>query len=107
MEKEEIIKIVTDFLNRNSIYYEQETAFFTVRFKQQCELRDNTKRDVYVVGYDVGPKEWADRPTEFAYIDSNTNKIIYIITPHGYIEADGTFNDPNEWYIKHLGSSSE
>ncbi|MDX2001555.1 MAG: hypothetical protein SFW35_03940 [Chitinophagales bacterium] len=97
MDEKTIIEKVKAVLDILDYELSDEDAAYSVSFQKGRQLRDDSVKDIYLVAYWHGPKEFPDRPRQFAYIDAATLELLYILTPHGFIEADGTYNDPNEW----------
>ncbi|MDX2001558.1 MAG: hypothetical protein SFW35_03955 [Chitinophagales bacterium] len=97
MDNEIIINKVKAILDKLDYNMPDEDANYSVSFDTNEILRDGIIKDVYTVSFWDSPKQLMERSLNFALINPDTMEVIYIVTPHGYIEADGTFNDPNEW----------
>ncbi|MBC8644523.1 hypothetical protein [Flavobacterium lindanitolerans] len=86
MNKQEILQKVQNFLDNKKIKYIKKSLDY-LAFKEKGLVRDGTTKGMHLVTYDLDFK--ADFPVKHTVVvDSENLELMYIVTPHGYIEIE-------------------
>ncbi|MBE8725796.1 hypothetical protein [Flavobacterium hungaricum] len=100
--KEQLIEKLKAWIEKKNIITYEDRIPFNCWDKEVKELRDGTKKEVYVVSFktkstNIEYNEKGDVISFFegmycfAYFDAETLELLYIKKHIGYIEADGSF----------------
>ncbi len=85
-KKDEILEKVRHYLDKKDTQYIKKTLDY-LTYKEQGLVRDGTRRAMHLVTYDLD--FLSDFPIKHTvFIDAKELKLMYIITPHGYIEIE-------------------
>ncbi|MDQ8012175.1 MAG: hypothetical protein REI96_06995 [Flavobacterium nitrogenifigens] len=99
--KEQIIETLKKWITQTNIISYDERIGLNCWDKELKELRDGTKKQIYVVSFSTRSKIGYDENGEinffvdgmlcFAYFDAETLELLYIHKKAGYIEVDGSY----------------
>ena len=86
MIQEKIVAKVREYLEKKNIKYITNSLEY-LAFKQKGLVRDGTSKSMHLISYDLDFK--SDFPIKHTvFIDSESLNLMYIVTPHGYIEIE-------------------
>jgi hypothetical protein len=100
--KERIIENLKNWFNKTNVISYDERIPLNCSDKELKELRDGKAKEVYVVSFktkstnleynEIGEViSFFEGMYCFAYFDSETLELLYIMKKAGYIEADGSY----------------
>jgi hypothetical protein len=86
MTKKEIVEKVKKYLDKANIKYFKESLDY-LAFKENGLVRDGSRKSMHLVTYDLDFK--SDFPIKHTvFLDDKDLSLMYIVTPHGYIEIE-------------------
>ncbi len=86
MSKQEILKKVQKTIDNKKINYIENSLKY-LKYEEDGLIRDGTKKDLHLVSYYLDI-ESDNLILHTVFVDAKTNDLLYIITPHGYIEIE-------------------
>ena len=87
MEKEKLIQKVQKYLDKNNMSYDKK-SMDSVIYQENGKIRGGLVKPVYFISYDLFLKDYLEGITNVAILDAKTEDLLYIMTPHGYLEIE-------------------
>ena len=86
MNKQEILQKIQEVIDRKKINYIKDSLKY-LKYEKNGLVRDGTKKDLHLFSYYLNV-ESDNLILHTIFVDAKTNDLMYIITPHGYIEIE-------------------
>lgn len=87
MEKEKLILIVQKYLDKNNMSYDKK-SMDSVIYQENGKIRGGLIKPVYFISYELFLKNYIEGITNVVVLDAKTEELLYIMTPHGYLEIE-------------------
>ncbi|MFY8186899.1 MAG: hypothetical protein ACOVLC_02955 [Flavobacterium sp.] len=87
MEKEKLILQVQKYLDKNNMSYDKK-SMDSVIYQENGKIRGGLIKPVYFISYELFLKNFIEGVTNVAVLDAKTEELLYIMTPHGYLEIE-------------------
>jgi hypothetical protein len=87
MEKEKLILKVQKYLDKNNMSYDKK-SMDSVIYQENGKIRGGLIKPVYFISYELFLKNYIEGITNVVVLDAKTEELLYIMTPHGYLEIE-------------------
>ena len=87
MEKEKLILQVQKYLDKNNMSYDKK-SMDSVIYQENGKIRGGLIKPVYFISYELFLKNFIEGVTNVAVLDAKTEELLYIMTPHGYLDIE-------------------
>jgi hypothetical protein len=87
MEKEKLILKVQKYLDKNNMSYDKK-SMDSVIYQENGKIRGGLIKPVYFISYELFLKNYFEGITNVVVLDAKTEELLYIMTPHGYLEIE-------------------
>lgn len=91
--KDEVLEIAKSHLKKINLPYREDIPIEAI-YNEKERIRTGEFKNVWKVSYEFDL--FNDTELNFVVIDDDTSEVLYILTKHGYIENDETFDDDDD-----------
>lgn len=84
MTEQEIIKKVEDYLDKIKMPYAKDEGMIRIMYNDKDKTREGNEKPLYTVSFSV--PIFQEHKLYFMIIDGISYELLYIMTPHGYLE---------------------
>ena len=85
MDKEKLIKKAQIYLDKKSVSFDA-ISMDSVIFEENRKIRGGIIKSIYIISYESFLKDSSEGITNFVVLDAETEELLFIMTPNGFIE---------------------